>query len=139
MAGLDQFPSRRFFTAKLAVFIPRHIGFGLLTYAPHTLFIRDVAIFGRSSLLGPPFACRDHFVVVRTSAEATKKVIASSGVEADVLGMFQLTESPDGENSGTHCTLIACSSVEQAKVIAGALSRALGGQVVQTIRTIHMS
>lgn len=74
--GLENFPEKRFFSARLARF-PRAVGFGPSKAAwielatrisgldfedRRSFFIRDIVFFGRGALKGTPYAGRDHIV-----------------------------------------------------------------------------
>ncbi|CAE8626820.1 unnamed protein product [Polarella glacialis] len=128
-AGLDEFPGRRFFSARLAA-PPRVFGFGLPKQVSAALYIRDIAVFGKASLQGAPFAGRDHFLEASLSVEEVEAAVRKAGVHLDVLRVLPLGEAAGKTNevadSGVASTrvLVVCSSAERAKDVAEALGEA---------------
>jgi len=120
-AGFDEFPERRFFFAKVRM-QPRILGFGPPAAKPaagnQPFFIRDIVVFGRQSLLAPPFASRDHLVEV--AGKNRQDVLdAFSKAALDVSEPLAL-EVPRGV-----ATLLVCRSPEDAQSVAAALEGAI--------------
>eukprot|EP00929_Paragymnodinium_shiwhaense_P069588 TRINITY_DN35095_c0_g2_i2.p1 TRINITY_DN35095_c0_g2~~TRINITY_DN35095_c0_g2_i2.p1 ORF type:complete len:569 (+),score=122.57 TRINITY_DN35095_c0_g2_i2:88-1794(+) len=92
MMGLDEFPERRAFFAKVQL-RPQSVGFGppmavdddaqvssggqgrgnrrSTRQRPEPFYIRDIAVYGRASLLPAPFASRDHIVELLLDPDAS--------------------------------------------------------------------
>lgn len=120
LAGLDEFPERRFLFAKVRL-QPKIFGFGPASEATRSakaFYVRDVVVFGRMSLLPPPFATRDHFVELagKSRDEALEALSAAS------LGqrVAMVLQSPKGG-----AVLLVCHGREDAQAIAGALAGAV--------------
>ncbi|CAJ1338656.1 unnamed protein product [Effrenium voratum] len=155
-AGLDNFPEKRFFSARLASF-PKALGFaGGPGASP--FFIRDIVLFGRGALRRAPFAGRDHLVeapLPRRRALARLKelrlrceVVAVAEGQEDIAekekppartpwrtmfsaGILEGEQPEDGPSEATQSVcLVICTSAEQAAEAAQALS----GQVVPGVQ-----
>lgn len=122
MAGLDEFPERRFLFAKVR-FRPIAIGFGppaerLEQQSP--FYVRDVVVFGRASLLPPPWASRDHFVELPgKNAKEAKELVDRAGCAEQVLSPLELP----GPSA-----LLLCRSPADAATAAAALPGAAAVQ-----------
>ncbi|OLP81888.1 hypothetical protein AK812_SmicGene37513 [Symbiodinium microadriaticum] len=88
-AGLDIFPEKRFFSARLASF-PKMMGFGLPAGAPGPFFVRDVVLFGRGALRPAPFAGRDHLVEVPLTRREAEKALRKERLSGE--GCFKASE-----------------------------------------------
>eukprot|EP00930_Biecheleria_cincta_P049574 TRINITY_DN34776_c0_g1_i1.p1 TRINITY_DN34776_c0_g1~~TRINITY_DN34776_c0_g1_i1.p1 ORF type:complete len:677 (-),score=126.07 TRINITY_DN34776_c0_g1_i1:208-2238(-) len=164
-AGLDSFPGRRFFSARLAA-RPKVVGFGLPKQVGRTFFVRDIVFFGRGSLQSAPFAGRDHFVEVLLSVGETEALLRKAGLQEGILGVLSLRGGLDSTNASARqqkvktpwrsafspgcfgdttagakeelqnvpsadckgdcigpCTLVVCTSPEQAQDIAASLQK----------------
>lgn len=111
-AGLDEFPERRFFFAKMKLH-PQIVGFGppQENRRQEPFYIRDIAVFGRMSLLPMPFASRDHFVEIPAKNAVEARVAVEKCSEpARVLAYLQL---PRGGG-----TLLVCRTSEDAKAMS---------------------
>lgn len=115
MAGLDEFPERRFLFAKVR-FRPAAVGFGPpaeRSEQREPFYVRDVVVFGRASLLPPPWASRDHFVELPgKTAEEAHELLNRSGCAEKVLAPLQLP----GPSA-----LLLCRSPADASATAAAL------------------
>lgn len=120
LAGLDEFPERRFFFAK-ARLQPTAVGFGPALGAKckkESFYVRDIVVFGRASLLSPPFASRDHFVeVAGKSRDEALKLLAEAGLGERVVTALT---PPKAE-----VTLLVCPSAEAAAAVAAGLEGAI--------------
>lgn len=86
-AGLDNFPEKRFFSARLASF-PKAVGFGLSdsdSKAGQSFFIRDIVFFGRGALRGIPFAGRDHIVEAQLPRRKVEALLRKFGQDVKVV------------------------------------------------------
>lgn len=117
LAGLDEFPERRFFVAKVRM-RPSAIGFGPPMGASvpggTPFYVRDIAIFGRGSLRSPPFAQRDHFVELPSMrCEDVRKALERLDYGEKTRCALEL---PDvGSGTGT---LLVCDAAETAAQVA---------------------
>lgn len=96
-AGLDIFPEKRFFSARLASF-PKMMGFGLPAGAPGPFFVRDVVLFGRGALRPAPFAGRDHLVEVPLTRREAEKALRKERLSGEVLALTAETDDKEKEN-----------------------------------------
>eukprot|EP00927_Polykrikos_kofoidii_P065483 TRINITY_DN61234_c0_g1_i1.p1 TRINITY_DN61234_c0_g1~~TRINITY_DN61234_c0_g1_i1.p1 ORF type:complete len:724 (+),score=118.71 TRINITY_DN61234_c0_g1_i1:86-2257(+) len=138
LAGIDEFPERRFFCGKLHS-RPRVVGFGppaVPLGGVRPFFIRDVVIFGRASLLPPPFASRDHIVeltcalsrdeaeaFVRKNVDVAERVVMLLPLSRSVLGSSN--NCVGGEAEAMACArrvyLLLCRSAIDAVAVSDAL------------------
>lgn len=119
-AGFDNFPEKRFFSARLAA-PPSFLGFGLQVRRV-TLTIRDITVFARSTLLGAPFAGRDHFVQVEMGEDKVRKVLKKARLDGILTIAPLLTHSQGAETNGdSELCLLVCEGAEQAAAAASAL------------------
>ncbi|CAE7366597.1 unnamed protein product [Symbiodinium natans] len=143
-AGLDIFPEKRFFSARLASF-PKMLGFGVPAGSPGPFFVRDVVLFGRGALRAAPFAGRDHFVEVpltRRQAEAALRkeklaveVFALSGEDEEEKetredlgrtpwrkmfsdGILDAPAPAEAKEPSKALCLVACESSENPRILA---------------------
>jgi len=120
-AGFDEFPERRFFFAKVRM-QPRILGFGPPAAKPASrnqpFFIRDIVVFGRQSLLPPPFASRDH--IVEVAGKSRQDVLDALSKAASDISIPLALEASRGVT-----TLLICRSPEDAQIVATALEGAI--------------
>eukprot|EP00928_Gymnodinium_smaydae_P010866 TRINITY_DN14093_c0_g1_i2.p1 TRINITY_DN14093_c0_g1~~TRINITY_DN14093_c0_g1_i2.p1 ORF type:complete len:667 (-),score=152.77 TRINITY_DN14093_c0_g1_i2:49-1962(-) len=132
-AGLDEFPERRFFSARVRL-KPRVLGFGPpaedATTSAKSFYVRDVAIFGRRAVLPSPWASRDHFVELPGKGVAEAEAAISKASLANSAVAIALRSSESGGSSGSAggsapVTLVVCQSSSDAATLLGALPEAL--------------
>ncbi|CAK0890190.1 unnamed protein product [Prorocentrum cordatum] len=121
-AGVGAFPERRFFAARVAA-EPQVVGFGARG-ALAAFHVRDIVVFGRGSLLGSPFAGRDHFVEAPAAGcREALSALEEAGLREAVLGAVPLAPAGDeGADANAGCLLV-CRSPGRAAAVAGALGR----------------